>query len=62
LKTDHIGERTEVELSNDSTSGGRKLDDGILGRRKGALVIVLVDDTQHDGQERYAKDVVAVRE
>ena len=49
-----------LHLAHDSASGGRQLDSGILRSREAALVVVLVDDTQHDGQERHAENVVAV--
>jgi hypothetical protein len=60
LAANNVGEGSESDLTEDSSCGGRELDGGVLrGRQSAALV---VDDTQHDGQERHAEDVVAVRE
>jgi hypothetical protein len=62
LTSNDIGKGTETKLSDDSTGGGRELDSSILGSGESALVVVPVDDTQHDGQEGHAEDVVGVRE
>jgi hypothetical protein len=62
LTSDDISKGAETELSNDSACRGCKLDRSILLSGEGSLVVVLVDDTQHDGQKGHAEDVVTVRE
>jgi hypothetical protein len=62
LAADNICERAEAHLANDGSRGRRQLDGRVLGSQQNALVVMLVDDAQHDGQQRHAEDVVAVGE
>jgi hypothetical protein len=59
LATDDIGQSTEADLSNDGTSRSSELDSRVLRGGEGTIV---VDDTQHDGQQRDTEDVIAVCE
>ena len=62
LATNDISKGTKTNLTDDGTSGGGELDGGILGSEENALVVLLVNDTQHDGQKRDTKDIITVCE
>jgi hypothetical protein len=62
LAANNVGEGAKADLADDGAGRGGQLDGRVLRRGQGALVVVLVDDAQHDGQQRDAKDVVAVGE
>ena len=62
LATNDISESTEAYLANNGTGRSGKLDSGVLGSEEDTLVVVLVDDTQHDGQQRNTEDVITVGE
>jgi hypothetical protein len=62
LAANNVSKRTEPDLADDGSGRGSKLDGRVLGRGEGALVVLSVDDTQHNRQQRHAEDVVAVGE
>lgn len=62
LTTQDICEGSEAELSKNSSRRSGDFDSSVLGDMQFAAVAVLVDNTQHDGQERGSENIVLICE